>query len=311
MKKTGQLISIVIPVYNCSAFIKELHNRLTKTLSSFCNDYEIIFINDGSPQNEWEIISEIAQMDKRVKGINFTKNFGQHYAITAGLSYASGDWFVVMDGDLQDPPEEIVNLFAETSKGYDLVYARRMRRKDTFLKVMTAKLFYLTLKYLSGIKMDSKIANFGIYSKKVAEEFNKMNEFSRSFPSLIQYLGFNYGTIDIEHQRRPDNNTSYTYFKMFSLAGNILLSNSNKPLKITIVIGFIMSALSFLFAAYNVIAKLMGFNVVQGYTSTIFSIWFVGGLILFIFGIMGLYIGKIFDQVKNRQLYVVSDKVNI
>ena len=189
MKKTDQLISIVIPVYNCSTFIKELHNRLTKALSSFCNDYEIIFINDGSPQNEWEIISELAQVDKRVKGINFTKNFGQHYAITAGLNYASGDWFVVMDGDLQDPPEEIINLFAETSKGYDIVYARRMRRKDTFLKVMTAKLFYLTLKYLSGIKMDSKIANFGIYSKKVTTEFNKMNEFSRSFPSLIQYLG--------------------------------------------------------------------------------------------------------------------------
>ena len=120
-----------------------------------------------------------------------------------------------------------------------------------FLERRMWQLFYLTLKYFSGIKMDSKIANFGIYSKKAVEEFNKMKEFSRSFPSLIQYLGFNYGTIDIEHQQRPDNNTSYTYFKMFSLAGNILLSNSNKPFKITIVIGFIMSALSFLFATYK------------------------------------------------------------
>ena len=311
MQDSNPFISIIIPLYNCSDFIDELYKRLTITLNLFCKDYEIIFINDGSPQNEWHVISEVAQNDKKVKGLNLSRNFGQHNAITAGLNHMSGDWAVVMDGDLQDRPEEIKNLYAEAVKGHDIVFARRINRKHSFTKIIFSKLFHMVYRSLSGIKSESKIGNFGIYGKKVVNEFNKMNEFSRSFPSLIHYLGFKYSTIDVAHDHRKNKKTAYTFFKSLSLAENAILSNSNKPLKVTIVLGFVMSAISFLFALYNVVAKFLGFITVQGYTATIFSIWFVGGLILFMFGIVGLYIGKIVDQVKNRQLYILKDKINI
>jgi dolichol-phosphate mannosyltransferase len=166
------------------------------------------------------------------------------------------------------------------------------------------------LPILSGIKQDN-VANFGIYSAKVINEYNKMKEYVRSFGSLIRYIGFNTAVIDVKHSKRFEGKSSYTLAKLLHLTMDCMLANSNKPLKLTVQMGFAISFLSFILALYNVIAKTTGIIQVSGYTTTVFSIWFVGGLILFVLGVLGLYIGRIFDQVKERQLFIVKDEVNV
>ncbi|MDR3057775.1 MAG: glycosyltransferase family 2 protein [Dysgonomonas sp.] len=303
-------ISVVSPVYRAEKIVAELASQLHENLQKITSDYEIILVNDASPDNSWIAIVAECSKDDRVKGINLSRNFGQHYAITAGLSFTQGEWVVVMDCDLQDRPDEVPNLYREAQKGYDIVYARRTQRQDKFMKKMSSKIFNATLAYLSGIKQDN-VANFGIYHSKVIGEYNKMKEYARSFGSLIRYLGFKTSIIDVKHAERFEGGTSYTLAKLLRLTTDIILSTSNKPLKLTVKFGFIVSLLSFLLALYNIFAKMTGIIEVAGFTTTIFSIWFVGGLILFVLGIVGLYIGKIFDQVKERQLFVVRETLNI
>ena len=304
-------ISIVSPVYRGEKMVAELVRRNVESVSAITDDYEIILVNDASPDNSWdENVKQCAQNPK-VKGINLSRNFGQHYAITAGLHYAKGDWVVVMDCDLQDRPEEIPNLYRKAMEGYDIVYARRVARKDKFFKRLSSTLFHWVYNWLSGLEADKTIANFGIYKQCVIAEFNKMLERARSFPSLVKYLGFKDTAIDVEHAERAEGKSSYNLYKLFKLSFDVIVSNSNKPLRLAIGMGFGMAAFSFLLALYNIIAKWIGIIQVDGFTTTIFSIWFVGGLMLFVMGILGLYIGKIFDQVKGRQLFVVKDYVNI
>lgn len=304
-------ISIVSPVYHGEKMVAELVRRNVESVSAITDDYEIILVNDASPDNSWEEIVKQCESNPKVKGINLSRNFGQHYAITAGLHYAKGEWVVVMDCDLQDRPEEIPNLYNKAKEGYDIVYARRVARKDKFFKRLSSTLFHWVYNWLSGLEADKTIANFGIYKQCVIAEFNKMPERARSFPSLVKYLGFKDTAIDVEHAERAEGKSSYNLYKLFKLSFDVIVSNSNKPLRLAIGLGFGMAAFSFLLALYNIIAKWIGIIQVDGFTTTIFSIWFVGGLMLFVMGILGLYIGKIFDQVKGRQLFVVKDHVNI
>lgn len=305
------LISIVSPVYKAELIVEELVTQIKKSVTSITEHFEIILVNDCSPDNSWVKIVQETKKDPRIKGINLSRNFGQHLAITAGLNYAKGDWVVVMDCDLQDRPDEIPNLYKKTQEGWDIVYARRINRQDKFLKRISSKFFYFVYRYLSGMNADSSIANFGIYNAKVITEYNKMKELARSFPSLVQYLGFKSCAIDVKHSERFTGTTSYSLSKLINLAGDVILSNSNKPLKIAIKLGFLISTLSFIIAIYNVIAYFNGFITVPGFTTTVFSIWFVGGLILTFLGVIGLYIGRIFDQVKGRQLFIVSEEINV
>lgn len=304
-------ISVVSPVYKGEHMVAELVRRNVESVSLITDDYEIILVNDASPDNSWEEIVKQCAANPKVKGINLSRNFGQHYAISAGLSFASGEWVVVMDCDLQDRPEEIPNLYQKAQEGFDIVYARRAIRKDSRIKKSTSALFYHVFRHMSGIQSDKAVANFGIYHKRVIEEFNKMPEHSRFFPSQIKYLGFKDASIDVEHNERSEGKSSYSLMKRFKLGFDVIVSNSNKPLRFAVGLGFCMSALSFLLALYNVIAKWAGVIRVPGYTTTVFSIWFVGGLLLLVMGVMGLYIGKIYDQVKGRQLFIVKDKVNL
>ena len=305
------LISVVSPVYRGEKMVCELVRRNEESLSTITDDYEIILVNDASPDNSWDEIVKQCALNPKVKGINLSRNFGQHYAITAGLHYAKGDWVVVMDCDLQDRPEEIPNLYHKALEGYDIVYARRVTRKDGFFKRVSSLFFHKVYTWLSGLDSDKTIANFGIYKQCLVEEFNKMPERARSFPSLIRYLGFKDIAIDVEHAERAEGRSSYNLYKLLKLSFDVIVSNSNKPLRMAVGLGFGMSAVSILLAMYNLIAKWMGIIQVSGYTSTVFSIWFVGGLLLFVMGILGLYIGKIFDQVKGRQLFVIKDKLNL
>jgi polyisoprenyl-phosphate glycosyltransferase len=305
------LISVVSPVYGCRGTVIELYLRIKKALEAEKLSFELILVDDGSPDESWSAIEDLASRDQRVKGIQLSRNFGQHYAISAGLGYAKAEWIVVMDCDLQDQPEEIPKLYNKALEGFDIVFARRIERQDTFMKRVSSRLFHSIYSYLSDIKTDSTIANFGIFNKKVIWEFNRMKETSRSFSSLISYLGFKQSTVDVQHSQRYEGKTTYSLSKLLKLTGDIILSNSNKPLKLTIKLGFALSFLSFMLAIYNVFAYFTGIIKVSGFTSTIFSIWFVGGLIMFVLGIVGLYIGKIFEQVKERQLFIVKDTRNI
>lgn len=290
--------------------VSELVRRNIEALNGMEVDYEIILVNDASPDNSWQAIEKECKKNPKVKGLNLSRNFGQHYAITAGLSYVSGDWVVVMDCDLQDQPEEIPNLFIKAMEGYDIVYARRMHNQFGWWKQMSSRVFHRVFDWLSGMKTDKTVANFGIYSKQVIAEFNKMPEVARSMSSLMYYLGFRVGTVDVEHGKRAEGKSTYSLGKLLKLSFDVIIANSNKPLHIAVGAGFVLSALSLLVAIYNVIARWVGIILVEGYTTTVFSIWFVGGLLLMMMGVLGLYIGKIFDQVKGRQLFIVKDKLN-
>lgn len=291
--------------------IPELVRRNIEALSQITDNFEIILVNDASPDDTWEVIRSECAKDQRVKGINLSRNFGQHYAISAGLANVSGELIVVMDCDLQDRPEEIPNLYSKAQEGWDIVQARRLNKKFGFFKRLSSTVYHKIFDWLSGQNSDPAIANFGIYKKEVITEINNMPEQARAFGTLLNYLGFSRTTIDVQHAERVEGRSSYSFKKLLRLSFDTSISNTNKPLKMAVSLGIIMAIVSFVLAIYNIIAKLTGIISLQGYTTTVFSIWFVGGLMLFVIGIVGLYVGKIFDQVKGRQLYIIKDKINI
>ncbi|SFW28295.1 dolichol-phosphate mannosyltransferase [Prevotellaceae bacterium HUN156] len=304
-------LSIVSPVYRGEKMLEELVRRIHAAISPITDDYEIVLVNDCSPDNSWEKIADICTNDQRVKGINLSRNFGQPYAITAGLTYAKGDYIAVIDCDLQNKPEDLPAMYEKALEGYDVVSARRVVRDDTFLKRMSSAVFHKVYDFLSGFDTDKAVAEFGIYSKKIVKVYCSIPEYSRSFVELIHTLGFKKTTVDVSHDHRLEGESSYNLHRLLVLSYNSIISNSNRPLYLSVTLGFLMSLLSFLMAVYNIFAKFAGLNEVAGYTSTIFSIWFVGGLLLFMMGILGLYIGKIFDQVKGRPVFIVSETLNI
>jgi glycosyltransferase involved in cell wall biosynthesis len=298
--------SIVSPVYKAEGMVQLLVNRIVNSVSLISSNFEIILVDDGSPDSSWKEITEMCSTDSRVKGIKLSRNFGQHHAITAGLDASIGDWIIVMDCDLQDRPEEIQNLYNEAQKGFDIVFARRVERQDRFIKTFTSKLFYKVFSYLSGIEQDGTIANFGIYSRKVINSINSMREPMRAFSPMARWVGFKKTAIDVTHAERFAGKTSYNWSKLIDLALDIAIAYSDKPLKLAIKLGFSISILSLLYAIYNVFAYLAGIITVSGYASLIISIWFLSGLIIFILGIVGLYIGKTFDGIKQRPLYLID-----
>lgn len=304
-------ISVVSPVYKGEKMIHELVTRIRENVVKLTDDFDIILVNDASPDLSWEMILQECNNDKRVKGINLSRNFGQHRAITAGLHYAKGDWVFVMDCDLQDLPEEIPALYNKAQTGYEIVYGEREERTDGFFKKLSSTLFHKTFVWLSGIHTNKKIANFGIYKQPVIEEVCKMPERDRGFGLLVQYLGYKTTSIPIRHGSRFEGKTSYTLKKLLKLAFDNIISHTNKPLRIITGLGFFVSICSMLLALYNLMAYYVGAIEVPGFTTTIFSIWFVGGMLMMQLGIVGLYIGKIYDQVKGRPIFVVMDEVNI
>ena len=304
------LLSIVSPVYKAEKIVPELVRRITESVKTITSDYEIVLVCDGSPDNSWLAIKEVCERDHNVKGINLSRNFGQHYAITAGMRYSKGEWIVLMDCDLQDPPEEIPKLYAKALEGFDIVQSRRIHRKDGFFKRLSSKAFHVVYDWFSGMKTDNAISNLGIYSRKVIDAFNEMQETARSFGTLLSYVGFRKTTIDVEHSERFEGKSSYSFHKLMGLMFDVTISNSNKPLRIITEFGFLFSFLAFLLALYNVVAHWVGIVTLQGFTTTVFSIWFVGGVVMMVLGVLGLYIGKIFNQVKQRPLYIVSEEIN-
>lgn len=303
-------ISVVIPMYGCKGAIPQLHKRLVDSLQKITNDFEIIMVNDKCPQNSWEEIEKVCKLDKRVFGINLSRNFGQIKAITAGLDNASGEWIVVMDCDLQDRPEEIVNLYNKAQEGYDVVFARRVNRQDKAIKKFLSKTFYKVYDYFTESHIDNTISNFSISKRIVMENYCKMREQNRAFTMFVKWLGFNQTAIDVKHNDRAEGESSYNLKRRFKMAFDIITSQSNKPLRVSVAVGAIMAAVSFIFAIYRILYYFITGVSTTGWTSTIVSIYLVGGLILMNLGVIGIYIGNIFNESKDRPLYVIKECLN-
>lgn len=304
-------ISIVSPVYKAEKLVDKLVEEVVKAVSSITEYFEIILVEDGSPDLSWEHIVANCEKDSRVKGIKLSRNFGQHNAIAAGLRTAKGEWVIVMDCDLQDNPGDIPRLFQKSQEGFDLVLARRAIRNDTFLKRLSSKAFYWVFSYLTDTQQDAAVANFGIYHKNVIMAINSMGDYVRVFPILVQWVGFKKAFLDVQHNSRDIGKSSYTLWKLIILASNMIISFSEKPLKLGLRFGLLIATGAFLFGVFNLIKYLRGDILVPGYASTIVSIWFLGGIIIAFSGLIGLYIGKIFEKVKSRPSFIASKKKNL
>ena len=304
-------LSVVVPLFNENNSVTELINRVQVNAEFITNEYEIILVDDGSTDQTWISITAEAKKNTKIKALRFSRNFGHHYAITAGLNNSAGEWVVVMDGDLQDRPEIIPELFKKAQQGYDIVFVSRRNRTEKLYYRIMQKFFYWALKTLSGVNFDSSQANFSIINCKVVEAFRTFPEHARFYGSTIKWLGFQSTSIEADHGKRFSGRPSYTFRKRIKLALDIILAFSDRPLKFAILVGIFISTSSIVFAVYIYIKSIrLGFSVV-GWPSIIVSIYFLSGVILTVMGILGIYLGRIFDEVKNRPLYIVTESCNI
>lgn len=306
MNPTVTHLSVVIPVYRAEHCLDELYLRLKAALEKISPDFEIVMVEDCGGDNSWQVIERLAAADPRVRGIQFSRNFGQHYGITAGMDQCRGDWVVVMDCDLQDRPEEIPRLYARAQEGYDVVLARRGARQDPALKRFTSWLFYRLFSYLADIEYDGQSGNFRIMSRKVVENFRLMREQLRFFGGLVQWMGFPTDSIEVEHAERFVGKSTYTFAKLWKLAVETIIAYSDKPLRLAVRFGFMMALLSFCYGLYILaLSTIYGVPII-GWSSLIVSLYFIGGIIISILGIIGIYLGKTFDESKKRPLYIIS-----
>lgn len=303
-------ISIVSPVYRSEMIVSKLVDEIQKAVSILNVSYEIILVDDRSPDNSWEEMKKLSAKFAEVKSIRLSRNFGQHPAIIAGLSHANGEWIVVMDCDLQDQPKEIIKLYEKAKEGFDVVLAQRTNRKDGFFKKLSSYVFHQIYGYLTDTKFDNTIANFGLYHKKVIVEVLAMNDYIKSFPLFANWVGFNSVAIEVEHAERNSGSSSYSFSKLLSLAFNTIISFSNKPLKLFVKFGVTLSFFSFIFGTYIIYEYFNSKIKVSGYSSLMVSIWFLSGIIITTIGLVGIYIGKVFDQTKGRKPFIIEKIIN-
>ncbi|MEM1123697.1 MAG: glycosyltransferase family 2 protein [Bacteroidota bacterium] len=304
-------ISVVIPFYMGTGVVERLFERIKTSMNQVGKSFEVLLVDDRSPDMGWGKIVELGKVHKELKGIRLSRNFGQHYAMAAGLDMAKGNWVVVMDCDLQDRPEEIAKMLEKAEEGYDVVLGKRVQRNDGFFKRLFSRFFYKVLFFLTGNKLDHTVANFGLYHRKVIDAICSSNEYIRFFPTQVNWVGFHQTSITINHGEREEGESSYTFTKLLKLALDIMLSNSDKPLRLAVQLGFFISMLSGFSSIVLLVQWFRGAITVTGYASTLLSIWFLSGLIISVLGITGLYIGKIFEQVKGRPNYIIDETINV
>jgi len=304
-------ISVVIPVYRAEECLEELYRRLKDVLEPISRDFEILLVEDCGGDRSWQIIEDLARRDARVKGIQFSRNFGQHYGITAGLDHCDGDWVVVMDCDLQDRPEEIPRLYAKAREGFDVVLARRGKRADPALKRLSSWLFYRLFSWLAEVEYGGQSGNFCIVSRKVIASLRTMRERLRFFGGLLYWVGFPTAHVDVQHSERHAGKSTYTFAKLRRLALEIIIAHSDKPLRLSVRFGFVLSFCAFVYGVYIFLHALIYGSPVTGWASLIVSFYFLGGIIIALLGVIGIYLGKTFDETKKRPLYVIRDTANV
>lgn len=298
-------VSVIVPVYGCRGCLEELVQRCSHALAAAGRSCEIILVDDSSPDDAWPRIAELAAAHPFVRGLRLSRNFGQHAAISAGLAHAAGEVIVVMDCDLQDVPEEIPKLLAALQPGIEIALGQRVDRQDSWLKQLGSRGFYRALGWLTDTRYDHSTANFGAYSRKVIDTINRMPEQDRFFPLLARWTGFATVRVPVAHAPRSQGRSSYRLGTLVRLAARIALSFSDKPLRLVIKGSLWLAVLSLAIAAFAV-DQYFGGNVrVAGYTSIIASIWLIGSAIMFCLGVLGLYVGKLHAQSKQRPNYIV------
>jgi len=304
--------SVVVPVYNEELVVNETYKRLKATMDKTGKTYEIIFVNDGSRDETARLVKDICDKDHNVKFIDFSRNFGHQLAITAGMDYASGDAIVVIDADLQDPPEVIPKMLEKWEEGYDVVYGKRIKRHgETFFKKFTAKCFYRLLRHMTDVDIPVDTGDFRLIDRKVCDALKNVNERNRYVRGIISWLGFRQTGVEFERDKRFAGETKYPLKKMLKFAFDAIASFSYKPLKLASYTGVVISCLSFLYLLYVLYKGLFTDDTVSGWASTIAVSLFFNGIILIMLGIIGGYIGRIYDEVKGRPLYIVKDTINI
>jgi len=307
---SNPIISVIVPVFNCAPCLVELTARLIKSLEAITEDFEIILINDSSQDEAWEVISRLTKTDNRIKGINLTRNFGQHNAISAGLDNCKGSWIVIMDCDLQDQPEEIEKLYYKAKEGFDIVLGRRQQRKDSFLKKISNKTFYSIFNYLTESNLDPGVGTFRLISFKVVGKYRLLNERIFFLGPMLDWFGFRVATIDISHYERKHGVSSYGSKKSLHLALDGIISFSDKPLRFIIKFGLGLFIISILSAIVIFLKKSHGGSVDIGISSVIVFMIFSTGLIITSIGLVGVYIGGIFREVKQRPRYIIYESIN-
>lgn len=300
--------SFVLPIYYEEETIPVLYERMGKILAQLDGPAEVICVNDGSQDQSGPLLDEIAKKDPRYKIIHFSRNFGHQIAITAGMDYASGSATIVMDADLQDPPEVVLDMVAKWKEGYEIVYAMRVSREgETWFKKFTASLYYRLLKKLTSIDMPADVGDFRLIDRKALEAFRKLKETNRYVRGMFAWLGFRQAGVTYVRHARQAGFTKYPLAKMLKLARDGIIGFSTTPLRFALNIGFFIAAASFLAGLWALFLKLSGFYTVDGWTSITMVVSFIGGVQLMVVGILGEYVGRIHDEVKNRPLYLIRE----
>jgi dolichol-phosphate mannosyltransferase len=316
MHDSSLAFSVIIPVYNEEENTPELYKRLTTVMEKLCSDngfsidgYEIILVDDGSTDRSWQLIKELHVTDQRVKGISFSRNFGHHNAITAGLDYARGEAIILIDGDLQDPPEEISKLYAAFTEKYDLVYGIRQQRQDPVFKKVVSYLFWWVLRKFSGIDIPKGQTMLRIMSRRLVDTIKDMREYSRFIHGMMAWAGFRVTTLEVLHNPRIKGKSKYNIPKMFKLAFHAVSSFSIVPLRLATYMGFLSAFISFIIGTIIIYQKIFYGIPVLGYASIIISIFFVGGIQMLVLGIFGEYLGRIYQEAQRRPLYILKESL--
>jgi glycosyltransferase involved in cell wall biosynthesis len=303
--------SVVVPVYFEEEVISECYTRLKEVMDGVGDLYEIVFVNDGSKDKTENMINEICKNDDNIKLINFSRNFGHQIAITAGMDYASGDAIIIIDADLQDPPEIIPDMIKKWKEGYEVVYGKRKKRKgEGAFKLITAKIFYRLLGLLVDIKIPYDTGDFRLIDRSVCDSLRSMKERNRYVRGLISWIGYKQTFVEYDRDRRFAGETKYPLKKMIQFAFNAITSFSHKPVKIASYAGYLLSFASFVYLLIVLYQRLFTDKVVQGWASTIGISLFFNGIVLIVLGIIGEYITRIYDEVKGRPLYIIKNKNN-
>ena len=304
-------ISVVSPCYGAPTLLKQLVEQITETVSQLTDSYEIILVEDCSPDNSRDIIREICAADQHVKGVFLSRNFGQQSALNAGYDVAQGNYVVTLDCDLQNPPSQIRDLYSKAKEGYDIVYATRQHRPDTFFMTKGSQVFNSLMGFLTDTQQDKAVAEFAIFSHKVIDAMAKMGDYRRYYPLMTQWVGFKTAKVDVEHAVRTDGKkSSYSIKKRIELAVSTAVSFSTKSLRLIVYFGTVITLLAIIAAIILVIKTMYMDEEVSGWTTLFVSMWFIAGIMIMIMGIIAVYIGSIFDEVKHRPSYLISEKLN-